>query len=51
MECGIIQHHGLCDDMPELAAFAFAIEVRVLRIHVFEHIRIKGHLNKIDPDK
>ncbi|MCJ1246056.1 hypothetical protein MMC30_003260 [Trapelia coarctata] len=30
---------------------AFALEVRILKVHVEEGIRLAGHANRIDPDK
>ncbi len=51
MECELVQSHNLREDLPDLAGFALAIEVRVLRIHVFEHLRMDGYPNRVDPDK
>ena len=35
----------------ELRGFTLAIEVEVLRTYVVDEIRMKGHANRVDPDK
>ncbi|KAI1157349.1 hypothetical protein F5B18DRAFT_645401 [Nemania serpens] len=51
MECQVVQVNGLRKDLPDLAGVAFAIEVRVLRVHVLPSLRMEGHPNRVDPDK
>ncbi|KAH8894286.1 hypothetical protein GQ53DRAFT_793191 [Thozetella sp. PMI_491] len=51
MECGLIEATNLWTDMPDREGMAMAIEVRVLRVHVLDRLRVEGHPNRVDPDK
>jgi flavin reductase (DIM6/NTAB) family NADH-FMN oxidoreductase RutF len=41
--------HPLAESRPEWRGRLVALEVRVLRVHVDERIRMAGHANRIDP--
>ncbi|OTB00219.1 hypothetical protein M426DRAFT_66269 [Hypoxylon sp. CI-4A] len=51
MECQVIQANDLRKDLPDRTGLVMAIEVRVLRVHVLQSLRMAGHPNRIDPDK
>ncbi|XXG97279.1 hypothetical protein Hte_003575 [Hypoxylon texense] len=51
MECQLVQASPLRKDLPDRTGLAIAVEVRVLRIHVLQSLRMEGHPNRIDPDK
>ncbi|KAH8167356.1 hypothetical protein CIB48_g869 [Xylaria polymorpha] len=51
MECQVVQVNGLRKDLPDRAGILLAIEVRVLRVHALESLRMEGYPNRVDPDK
>ena len=51
MECEVVQSTPLRKDLPDRVGLATAIEVRVLRVHVEESLRMAGHPNRVDPDR
>ncbi|KAH8901743.1 hypothetical protein GQ53DRAFT_851841 [Thozetella sp. PMI_491] len=51
MECNLVKINDLWSDSPGRAGLVKAIEVRVLRVHVMDRIRMDSHQNRIDPDK
>jgi flavin reductase (DIM6/NTAB) family NADH-FMN oxidoreductase RutF len=51
MECELVGSHPLMQNLPDRKGLTVAIEVRVLRVHVRNDIRMEGHANRIDPDK
>lgn len=51
MECELVASHPMMQDLPDRYGAILAIEVRVLRIHVIDRLRMAGHANRIDPDK
>ncbi|KAK0276841.1 hypothetical protein LTR35_010235 [Friedmanniomyces endolithicus] len=43
--------HEMMSSLPgEAKGFTLAVEVRVLRTHVVDKLRLRGHENRIDPD-
>lgn len=50
MECELVQSTPLFKDLPDRVGLATAIEVRVLRVHVDESLRMAGYPNRVDPD-
>ncbi|KAK9419899.1 putative flavin reductase domain protein fmn-binding protein [Seiridium unicorne] len=51
MECQMVQSNSLRPDLPDRSGFLLAIEVRVLRIHMLENLRMPGYPNRVDPDQ
>ncbi|TPX10379.1 uncharacterized protein E0L32_008598 [Thyridium curvatum] len=51
MECEVVHSHPLRKDEPDRAGLIMAIEVRVLRVHVRDELRMDGYPNRVDPDK
>jgi flavin reductase (DIM6/NTAB) family NADH-FMN oxidoreductase RutF len=51
MECELTGTHPLMDNVPDRRGSLVAIEVKILRIHVKDHLRMDGYANRIDPDK
>ncbi|XDG08661.1 hypothetical protein ABKA04_008276 [Annulohypoxylon sp. FPYF3050] len=51
MECQVVQINDLWNDLPDRSGIALAIEVRVLRIHILQSLRMEGYANRVDPDK
>ena len=51
MECEVVDVNPLRKDLPDRMGLVQAIEVRVLRVHVVDRLRMPGHPNRIDPDR
>ncbi|OTA08653.1 hypothetical protein A9Z42_0003500 [Trichoderma parareesei] len=51
MECELAEAHQTMKDFPDLKGVVLAIELKVLRTHVVDSIRMPGHVNRIDPDR
>ncbi|KAI1737660.1 hypothetical protein F4680DRAFT_427545 [Xylaria scruposa] len=51
MECQVVQNMGLRKDLPDREGLIMAVEVRVLRVHILQSLRMKGYPNRVDPDK
>ncbi|KAJ6782803.1 hypothetical protein PWT90_09673 [Aphanocladium album] len=51
MECELVDSHGLMQELPAMAGALIVLELKVLRVHVLERLRMAGHVNRIDPDK
>lgn len=51
MEAEIVGTYGLMDDVEEHRGAMMAIEVKILRVHVEDELRLEGYANRIDPDK
>jgi flavin reductase (DIM6/NTAB) family NADH-FMN oxidoreductase RutF len=51
MECEVIDVNPLRKDLPDRMGLVLAIEVRVLRVHVVDRLRMPGHPNRIDPQR
>jgi len=50
MEAELVIGTELMQDVPDLKGFLLAIEVKVVRTHVRNDLRLAGHANRIDPD-
>ncbi|KAM0259663.1 hypothetical protein ACHAQJ_003242 [Trichoderma viride] len=51
MECELAKGHQMMKDFPDLKGAIVAIELKVLRTHVLDNIRMAGYPNRIDPDR
>lgn len=51
MECELAKGHTLMEDFPDLKGAIVAIELKVLRVHILDHLRIPAHPNRINPDR
>jgi flavin reductase (DIM6/NTAB) family NADH-FMN oxidoreductase RutF len=52
MEAEVVDIHKLFKDgQVELQGCLMAIEVKILRTHVVDELRLPGYANRIDPDK
>ncbi|KAK4236625.1 hypothetical protein C8A03DRAFT_45418 [Achaetomium macrosporum] len=51
MECEVVEVNDMRKDLPDRTGLVKAIEVRVLRVHIFPALRMAGHPNRIDPDR
>jgi flavin reductase (DIM6/NTAB) family NADH-FMN oxidoreductase RutF len=51
MEAKLVGTYGLMDDISEHKGAMLGIEVKILRVHVEDELRLAGHTNRIDPDK
>jgi flavin reductase (DIM6/NTAB) family NADH-FMN oxidoreductase RutF len=52
MEAEVVDIHKLFKDgQVELQGCVMAIEVKILRTHVVDELRLPGYANRIDPDK
>jgi flavin reductase (DIM6/NTAB) family NADH-FMN oxidoreductase RutF len=51
MEAEMVGEYEMMSSLPgEAKGFTLAIEVKVLRTHVLDKLRLAGHANRIDPD-
>ena len=51
MEAELVGTYGLMDDISDHKGAMLGIEVKILRVHVEDELRLAGHTNRIDPDK
>jgi flavin reductase (DIM6/NTAB) family NADH-FMN oxidoreductase RutF len=51
MECEVVDVNPLRRDLPDRVGWALAIEVRVLRVHVADRLRMRGYPNRVDPER
>lgn len=51
MECELAEAHVTMKDFPDLRGALVAVELKVLRTHVVDEIRMAGYPNRIDPDR
>ncbi|KAI0156244.1 hypothetical protein BJ166DRAFT_532389 [Pestalotiopsis sp. NC0098] len=51
MECELLEVTNMRPDLPDRTGLILAIEVRVLRIHILDELRMEGYANRVDPDK
>ncbi|KAF3073181.1 Uncharacterized protein CFAM422_004891 [Trichoderma lentiforme] len=51
MECELAEAHQVMKDYPDLKGVIVCIELKILRTHVVDSIRMQGYPNRIDPDK
>ena len=51
MEAELVCVHEMMRDVPELKGAFLALEVRVVRVHVEEELRLLGHKNRIDAER
>jgi flavin reductase (DIM6/NTAB) family NADH-FMN oxidoreductase RutF len=51
LEAVVAAVHGIGEDSDRLRGFISVIEVRIRRVHVHPDLLMKGHANRIDPDR
>jgi flavin reductase (DIM6/NTAB) family NADH-FMN oxidoreductase RutF len=51
MEAELMEYHEMMKDLPDRKGYFLAIEVKILRVHVQDELRLEGHQNRIDTDK
>jgi len=51
MEAELIGVHEMMDDQADRKGLILAVEVKIVRVHVEEELRLEGHANRIDADK
>jgi flavin reductase (DIM6/NTAB) family NADH-FMN oxidoreductase RutF len=51
MEAELVGTYGLMEDISEQKGALLGIEVKILRVHVEDELRLTGHANRIDPEK
>ncbi|KAH8673380.1 hypothetical protein BX600DRAFT_433011 [Xylariales sp. PMI_506] len=51
MECEVIDSSPLRKDLPDRVGLVLAVEVRVLRVHIVDRLRMSGYPNRVDPDR
>lgn len=51
MEAELMNSMGLMHDLPDRRGALLALEVKILRTHVRNDLRLPGHANRIDPDR
>lgn len=50
LEARVVQEIALALDDPQRAGHLLAFEMRVVRVHVHDTLRLAGHVDRIDPD-
>lgn len=51
MEAELTDAHEMMKELPDRAGAIIALEVKILRVHVDEDLRLAGHQNRIDAHK
>ena len=51
MEAELIEVHEMMGDEAGRKGLILAVEVKIVRVHVEEELRLVGHANRIDADK
>jgi flavin reductase (DIM6/NTAB) family NADH-FMN oxidoreductase RutF len=51
MEAELVVSHEMMGDMPDKKGRILALEVKILRIHVEDDLRLEGYENRIDSEK
>ena len=51
LEATVEAHHPLAENDPQRRGYLTAFEVRIVRVHVHESIRMAGHHDRIDPER
>ena len=51
LEAKLVAEHGILGGDPERRGRLVALEVRIVRVHVSEEVRMDGAPNRIDPDR
>jgi len=51
MEAEVVAELELLRDLPDLRGALVVLELRVLRVHVVDALRLPGYANRIDPDR
>ena len=51
MEAELMDVHEMSKDVPDRAGSSVALELKILRVHVDDSLRLSGHTDRIDADK
>jgi flavin reductase (DIM6/NTAB) family NADH-FMN oxidoreductase RutF len=51
MEAELMDWHEMMKDLPDRKGVVFGMELKILRVHVEDDLRLAGHANRIDTDK
>ncbi len=51
MECEVVAWHEMMADLPDKKGIMLSFEVKILRVHVLDELRLEGYENRIDTDK
>lgn len=51
MEAELVRVHEMMEDVPGRAELVLALEVKILRVHVEDNLRMEGYKNRVDADK
>jgi flavin reductase (DIM6/NTAB) family NADH-FMN oxidoreductase RutF len=51
MEAELMETHEMMKDLPDRKGLLLGMELKILRIHVEDELRLEGHANRIDTDK
>jgi len=51
MECELVKAHPMMEDLPDRRGAIYNFELKVLRVHIEEDLRLAGHPNRVDTDK
>ncbi|KAF2095119.1 hypothetical protein NA57DRAFT_79606 [Rhizodiscina lignyota] len=51
MEAEVVDWHEMMSDLPDRKGLMLSIEVKTLRVHMLDELRLEGHENRIDTDK
>jgi flavin reductase (DIM6/NTAB) family NADH-FMN oxidoreductase RutF len=51
MEAELMDSHEMMKDLPDRKGMLLGVELKILRVHVEDDLRLAGHENRIDTDK
>jgi flavin reductase (DIM6/NTAB) family NADH-FMN oxidoreductase RutF len=51
MEAEVVEWHEMMADLPDRKGLMLSIEVKILRVHVLDELRLEGHENRVNMDK
>jgi flavin reductase (DIM6/NTAB) family NADH-FMN oxidoreductase RutF len=51
MEAELMEYHEMMKDLPDRKGKILAIEMKILRVHVQDELRLEGHQNRINTER
>jgi flavin reductase (DIM6/NTAB) family NADH-FMN oxidoreductase RutF len=51
MEAELMETHEMMKELPDRKGMLLALELKILRVHVEDELRLEGHANRINTDK
>ncbi|KAH8812541.1 hypothetical protein F5884DRAFT_898804 [Xylogone sp. PMI_703] len=51
MEAEMMETHEMMKDLPDRKGLVFSMELKILRVHIEDNLRLPGYANRVDADK